>query len=120
MDLRKSETGCGFLPTVCARRGLRFDSASYAGRFCCFLEAKILNSVYRFLCVPPRTFARGSKSLPGKAFVILRAGPRIFSFLERLSPFVRFLRFGNLIPHLIIFGAVIAPAKGRHNQDEAN
>ena len=58
--------------------------------------------------------------LPGKAFVILRAGPGIIGFLERLRPFVGFLRFGNLVPHLIISGAIIASAEGRRDQDKVN
>jgi len=59
-------------------------------------------------------------SLPGKTRVMLRAGPGILGFLERLSAFVRFQRFGNLIPPFIIVGTVIASAKGRRDQDKAN
>jgi len=63
---------------------------------------------------------REAQKLPGKAFVILCAGPGVFGFLERLSPFVRFLRLRNLIKHLIVSGAVIASAKDTRDQDKAN
>jgi hypothetical protein len=63
---------------------------------------------------------REAQKLPGKAFVMLRARPGIFGFLEGLRPFVRFLCFGNLLEPFIVSSAVIASAKGRRDQDKAN
>jgi hypothetical protein len=59
-------------------------------------------------------------TLPGKAFVMLGAGPWFFGIREGLSGFVCLLCFGDLVPPPVFLSTVITTGKCGYQKHQAN